>query len=291
MQRVSVAARVGLAGNPSDAYGGAAVAVPVPSLTATVEVDGGDFLRITGPTDGGRLVGTAVARLARYAGRNEGLEVRWSTTIPREVGLAGSSAIVIATLRAVAARWSVVIEPLDLAHMALAVEVDDLGIAAGMMDRAVQAFGAPVLVDGDDARPLQVERLPTLGLAWSLAAAGPSDQVHGPLRARFDAGEPGVVDAMARLAALGRDGAAALEAGDVDALRRAVRATFAERVGLGIVGPEMVAMAEALEAIGGAATSAGSGGAVVAVLPEGLSSAEVDAALGGRADGVLVLTP
>jgi hypothetical protein len=35
--------------------------------------------------------------------------------------------------------------------MALAVEVDDLGIAAGLMDRAVQAFGSPVLVDGADA--------------------------------------------------------------------------------------------------------------------------------------------
>ena len=71
-----------------------------------------------------------------------------STTIPRSVGLAGSSAIVIAALRAA----GVDLEPPEVAELALAIERDDLGIAAGLQDRAVQAFDQPVLVDGERSR-------------------------------------------------------------------------------------------------------------------------------------------
>jgi glucuronokinase len=290
VQRVSVPARAGLAGNPSDAYGGAALAVPVPSLAAAVEIHDAETLHIAGPPDGSRLIRAAVDRLMRHAARDDAFEVRWSTTIPREVGLAGSSALIVATLQAVCVRWSLALEPLELARMALAVEVEDLGIAAGLMDRAVQAFGAPVLVDGGNATPLQPVELPPMVVAWSTAAAAPSHSVHGPLRARFEAGEGDVVAAMTRLAAIGRDAAAALERGDRDGLVRGVRATYTERVRLGIVGPAVATMVEALESIGAAATSTGSGGAVVGVLPQQASDADARAALEHHADGVVVVS-
>lgn len=310
MITVAVPARAGLAGNPSDAYGGAAVAVPVPALAATVEVDDADALRIVNPTseaqwtdvagllhhagryghDGGqRLITAALARLARQAGaHDDAFELRWSTTIPRSVGLAGSSALVVATLQAIAQRWQAELSPLELAHMALAVEQDDLGIPAGLMDRAVQAFGCPVLVDGEDARPLSVAEMPRLVAAWSMSAAQPSQGVHGPLRARFRSGEPAVVEAMERLTDLGRSAARALESSDGDALAACARATFAERQGLGVVAPEVTAMVAALGSIGVTATSAGSGGAVVGVLPAGTGDDEVRAALAGLSDGAVI---
>jgi glucuronokinase len=285
VHRATVSARAGLAGNPSDAYGGAAVAVPIPALAATVEVEDAPALNVDGPAEGRRLISAAVARLARHAGvDDEGFEVRWSTTIPREVGLAGSSALIIATMQALCARWELTIPPLELAHMALAIEVDDLGIAAGLMDRAVQAFGVAVLVDGDDARPLSIVAPPRLVVAWSSAGASPSHRVHGPLRARFDAGDATVVEAMVRLAALGRAAAAALEAGDHEALAGCVRTTFAVRVSLRIVCPEVMAMVDALEATGAAATSAGSGGAVVGLLAPAAPATNARAALAGPSD-------
>ena len=287
--RATVPARAGLAGNPSDAYGGAAVAVPIPALAATVEVEDAPALSIDGPADGRRLISAAVARLARHAEvDDEGFMLQWSTTIPREVGLAGSSALIIATLRALCARWQLTVQPLELAHMALAVEVEDLGIAAGLMDRAVQAFGVPVLVDGEAARPLTVVEPPRIIVAWFLAAASSSHGVHGPLRDRYENDEAAVVTAMARLAELGRTAAAALESRDSLALVTCVRATLAERVGLGIVGAEVRAMADALESVGVAATSAGSGGAVVGVLPPDSSEAGAIAALERSCDGVVV---
>ena len=81
------------------------------------------------------------------------VDVRWTSDIPRSVGLAGSSAIVVATLRALARPGDPAPDPLELAKLALLVE-QDLGIVAGLQDRAVQATGEPVLVDVAGARPI-----------------------------------------------------------------------------------------------------------------------------------------
>lgn len=307
MHRVTVPARAGLAGNPSDAYGGAATAVPVAALSATVEVVDADAVRVVGPDEtwpdvgalvdetaryghegGGRLVTAAIATIGAHTGmRDDAFEVRWSTAIPRSVGLAGSSAVVVATMQALAARWAFAIEPVELARLALAAEVDSLGIAAGLMDRAVQAVGAPVLVDGDDVRALDAEPPPLL-VAWRAAAAGPSQRVHGPLRQRFQAREPEVVAAMDRLATYGRGAARALELGDRAVLAECMRATWRERVGLGIVAEDVVAMVEALGAIGVPATSAGSGGAVVGLVDK-RNADDARQALIGRCDGAVVV--
>ncbi len=90
-----VPARAGLAGNPSDLYGGAVLAVPIPSLRAQVEIVDAPTTQVAGHEDGLRLIEAAVAR-----GPSPGspFALRWITDIPRSVGLAGSSAIVIATL-------------------------------------------------------------------------------------------------------------------------------------------------------------------------------------------------
>jgi glucuronokinase len=311
VHHATVPARAGLAGNPSDGYAGAAVAVPVPALTAGVEIVDASEVRVVGPAGGwadvgalvegtgrygheggGRLVTAAIATMARQVGEwSDTFEVRWATTIPRSVGLAGSSALVIATMQALAARWSVTVDALALARLALAAEVHELGITAGLVDRAVQALGAPALVDRDAVRALDVTDPPRLAVAWKADAGGPSHRVHGPLRQRFDAGDDAVVGPMALLASTGRRAARALEAGDHDALADCVRSTWIYRCSLGIVGADAKAMVDALDVIGVAATSAGSGGAVVAVLPAGVDAEDVRGALGARCDDVVAVGP
>src|SRR5438477_3723375 len=91
MAEGSAAARAALAGNPSDLYGGAVLAVTLPSLTAHVVAEPADEL-VVEPQNA--LVEAAARRLGATA------KLAWSTTIPRSVGLGGSSALVIATLRA-----------------------------------------------------------------------------------------------------------------------------------------------------------------------------------------------
>ena len=142
-------ARAALAGNPSDGYGGAVLAVALAGRRAVASA-------FTCAQPGRGIVCEPEAELvratvARFAAELDpaaaGAAVRWSTDIPRAVGLGGSSAIVIAVLRALGERHAVQLEPAALAALALSIEVDDLGIAAGLQDRVAQAFGGLTFMD------------------------------------------------------------------------------------------------------------------------------------------------
>ncbi len=257
-------ARAALAGNPSDGYGGAVLAVCVQDLTAHAHAhaEPGGAAGVSEPPN--ELVDAAVARFG--AGP---CTVRWETGVPQEVGLAGSSAIITATVRALSALHGRALEPEALAEMALAVEVEDLGIAAGPQDRYAQAHEGLVLMDFGGARP-RVERLdpgllPPLYLAWRAEAGESSHAVHRGLRDR--AGEGRVRAGMARLAHHARAARDALVAGDRDGFAAAVDGSFDEREALLELDPRHVAMVHAARAAGASANYAGSGGAIVGTLP------------------------
>ena len=261
MASSSAFARAALAGNPSDGYGGAVLAVCVPRLAARAEATPADEPLSDPPS---ALVDATIARFARGP-----CAVRWSTTVPREVGLGGSSAIVTATVRALCALHGHALAPDELAEMVLAVEVEDLGIAAGPQDRYAQAHEGLVLMDFAGARPL-VERLdpallPSLYLAWRSDAAEASHAVHGGLRDR--ARDPDVRAGMARLAGHARAARDALLGGDHQAFAAALDASFDERAALLDLDPRHEAMVRAARAAGASANYAGSGGAIVGTLP------------------------
>src|SRR6185437_13584428 len=237
-------ARAALAGNPSDGYGGAVLAVCVPRLVARAQATPAHEPRSDPPS---ALVDATIARFARGP-----CAVRWETTVPREVGLGGSSAIVTATVRALCALHDQALEPDELAEMVLAVEVEDLGIAAGPQDRYAQAHEGLVLMDFAGARP-RVERLdpgllPPLYLAWRASAAEASHAVHGGLRERGD--EPSVRAGMARLAEAARTAAQALREGDHAAFAAALDASFDERAALVDLDPRHAAMVRAARGAG-----------------------------------------
>ena len=263
MTRGSAHARAALAGNPSDGFAGAVLACCVGELRAWARAEPA-ATSASEPTSA--LVDAAIARFARGSCR-----VHWGTDVPREVGLAGSSAIITATVRALCVLHGNVLEPDALAEMVLAVEVDDLGIAAGPQDRYAQAHEGLVLMDFSGARP-RVERLdaallPPLYLAWHADAAETSHAVHGGLRER--ATEPAVRRAMARLAGHAHGARDALVAGDRPAFAAALDASFDERQALLALDPRHVAMVQTARAAGASANYAGSGGAIVGTLGSG----------------------
>src|SRR2546423_1899757 len=121
-------ARAGLVGNPSDGYFGKTLSCILRNFRATVHLwesphfeilpghgDLGKFdtvqaflhdIRLHGYYGGMRLIKATFKRFADYCHLN-GIELRhrnfslkFETDIPRLVGLSGSSAIVVATLRA-----------------------------------------------------------------------------------------------------------------------------------------------------------------------------------------------
>jgi glucuronokinase len=261
MARGRAFARAALAGNPSDGYAGAVLAVCVPRLAARAHATPAGEPR-SDPRSA--LVDATIARFAHGP-----CAVRWETTVPREVGLGGSSAIVTATVRALCVLHGRALEPDELAEMVLAVEVEDLGIAAGPQDRYAQAHEGLVLMDFAAARPrvehLDPGLLPPLYLAWRSGAAEASHAVHGGLRERGD--EPRVRPAMARLAGQARAAAQALHEADHAAFAAALDASFDERAALLDLDSRHAAMVSAARATGASANYAGSGGAIVGTLP------------------------
>lgn len=287
----TVPARAALAGNPSDGYGGAVLAVCIEGLAATVTITPAPRDHVEPPACAA-LVQATVARF-RAAVATPPVSITVTSTIPREVGLAGSSAIVIATLRALGALCTPIPED-DVAATALAVEVTDLRIAAGPQDRIVQARGGLVAMDFANggmgtAASIDPQGLPPLLLAWLPAAAEPSGTYHADLRARFDRGDPTVRRAMATLRTHGLGAADAARRGDHQALAAAMNGSYDARASLGPLNPRHVALVDAARAAGLSANYAGSGGAIIATggPPEALTEA-IAPLVGGTA---MELTP
>jgi glucuronokinase len=276
-------ARAALAGNPSDGYGGAVLALTLPARRATARASHAHAAIVDPPSE---LVEATVARFAsQYApAARDATAVSWETTIPRAVGLGGSSAIVVAVLRALVALWSVPLQPLAMAELALRIEVDDLGIAAGLQDRIAQTHEGLTFMDFGcsgpaSVRPLDPARLPPLLVAWRAGSGGHSGEVHAPLRDRHADGEPVVLDAMRALAGAAHDAARAISDGDHAALCASVDASFDARQSMLTLDRRHVAMIECARAAGAAANYAGSGGAIVAVCTDAAHRARVRGAL------------
>ncbi len=264
--------RAGLLGNPSDGYGGRVIAVTLPQFSAAVEITGAsqwDF-------DENVLLEATVralrTRWPKLVARPAAM--RFETSIPRQVGLSGSSAIVIAALRALALRSAAVWDNVDLARTALEVETEVLGWSAGPQDRVVQAMEG--LLDMDFAQSWQASRyhridlglLPQLFVAWDRSAGEPSDVAHSDVRERWEAGDPEVLKAMKDFAQLATDGRKALDAGSAGELwPQLMRQSFAIRSRVWAISARDLQLVEAGESVGAGVSFAGSGGAVVGVIP------------------------
>jgi glucuronokinase len=299
----SVPARAALAGNPSDGHGGAVVATVVPSLAATVSVSPSSHFCFDGFSDQFEAAGNVSNWLDRgqFGGpqpllaaaltvlhRRFDADLRThtfqlSTTIPRSLGLAGSSAIVIAALRAMIAThqdhaWAqeLVGRPELIASLALEAERDILGIAAGLQDRVVQTLGGTVAmefggeymhtVDGlhvGSYRPLGP--LPAgFFVAYRDGTASDSGLVH---RAADVSGD-GFRHAMMRSADAARAAAEAIECADVGALGAAMDATFDERAIVFPLDPAHVEMVDVARSNGASANYTGSGGSIIVLAPD-----------------------
>lgn len=134
----------------------------------------------------------------------QGFSVLFETNIPRQVGLAGSSAIISAFWKTLLKFYHVSESQIPLplqASLVLSVEQDELGISAGLQDRVIQAYGGLVFMDfgrqhveqygcGKYER-VSMDNLPPLWLAY---VANPKDsgKMHSSVRQRFSNGEPAV---------------------------------------------------------------------------------------------------
>jgi galactokinase/mevalonate kinase-like predicted kinase len=279
----SAFARVALAGNPSDGYGGRTLAVVIRDFAAHASAQPAEADEIEVPGEGGEpLMRATLERVRGHVGTDAPVALSCQTNVPRELGLGGSSAIVIACTRALCDLHEIQLGTDELARLALAVESEDLGIAAGLQDRMVQARETLVAMDfgGHPVyEELDPELLPPLFVAWHPDAAAPSGVAHGRLRERHEQGDPEVTATLERLAGHAASAREALLRGDHEAFAVCVNASFDERLRIMRVDDLTAAMVTAGREAGASANSAGSGGAIVGTLPDDESWPRLRAAL------------
>ncbi len=214
------------------------------------------------------LVSAAIERFGREVTPVD-VGVTIQTSIPRSVGLAGSSAIVVAVIQALAKHTSANLEPMQVAQLAYDVERVDLGIAGGWQDQLIQSHGYSALIECAEPRnvhpiAMSTDRPIPLYLAWSYSAAQASGDAHAKLQSTHTPESP----QMRELAELGRQAAASFASGDVHSLKQAINSTFDIRRTVMDIAPAQVEMVETARNLGASANFAGSGGAILGVLPK-----------------------
>lgn len=314
-------ARAGLLGNPSDGYNGKTISFIVRNYWAevvlyeweTVDIvlaqdDRASFRSIQdlandvvlhGYYGGIRLIKATIKRFVEYCNAHgiklheRNFSVRYETNIPRQVGLAGSSSLIVATLRCLMEFYDVMI-PIEVQpSLVLSVETEELGIAAGLQDRVIQCYEGMVYMDFDKAKASQndgftsydYERLdtgwlPPFYVAYHTDMSEPTETFHNDIRGRYLRGEQLVVDALNRCAELAGQGREALLGRDVDRLSQLIDANFDTRKTIYQLPAWQVAMVETARSCGASAKFAGSGGAIVGIYQDEAMYQELVKALG-----------
>lgn len=299
--RTKAFARAGLVGNPSDGYNGKTISFILRNFAAEVilyespeieiqpnqrDISRFDSLaslasdvRAHGYYGGVRLLKATLKRFYEHCQRYNlqlaprNFTVRYHSTIPSQVGLAGSSAIICACLRALCRFYSVEIPKLLQPNLILAVETDELGIPAGLQDRVIQVYEGVVFMDFDREflvghghgiyKELDSALLPPLYVAYQADLAEGTEVLHSDLRDRFNRGEPAVVEAMKYWADLAVQVDDCLRRRDLKPIPDLLNRNFDKRREICRISPANLAMVEAARSVGASAKFTGSGGAIV----------------------------
>lgn len=304
-------ARLGLMGNPSDGFGGRTITVQISDFGATASLEQSPVLEIVphpqhdpfqfesiqalhhtaeqdGYYGGTRLIYATCKCFYDFCNRydlqlpDKNFTLEYDTDIPRQVGLGGSSAIVVATLRALMEFYDVTNHDIPLPiqpNLARSVETDELEIKAGLQDRVAQIYGGLVYMDFDAEymaehehgmyQRLPLDLLPPLYLAWVPHSTTTSGKAHNRVHYRFEEGDMEVVDAMKQFADYAREAVEALEARDVARFATLMDANFDLRrriYGDDVLGAHNLEMVQIARDHGMPAKFTGSGGAITGVI-------------------------
>ena len=144
--------RVGLLGNPSDIYGGKCISFTF-DKSARVEISDSDYFLIKGYGVEERDLGykgthsLVKATINKLELSDRRFALSYDSEIPVGSGLAGSSAIVIASMRAFNDFFNLGLDRYKIAELALRVETEELGISAGFQDRYSISFEGVSFMD------------------------------------------------------------------------------------------------------------------------------------------------
>jgi glucuronokinase len=320
-------ARAGFLGNPSDGYFGKTISFAMSNFRARVllypsgrleikpskadlpvfeNLD--DLYRITrwrGYYGGIRIIQALIVRFVDYC-RAQGIELEnrnftleYESNIPQRLGLGGSSAIITASLRALAQYYGVEIPLPVFANLVLETETHELNVPAGLQDRVIQAYQG--LVYMDFSRDLMESRgfgeyermdpalLPNVYVACRTSLSEGTEVFHGNLRERWHRRDPEVVEAMTLWASYAEQGRECLLQRDYDRLHELVNANFDLRARIYQIDKGNLELVHTARQAGATSNFAGSGGAIVGTYEDDTMFARLTGAM--KSIGVEVVRP
>ena len=293
--------RAAVIGNPSDGYFGKTIAFVFSNFVANVQLYQTPELEIkpqradvteyanmqalvedinfAGYYGGMRLLKGMVKVFYEYCTENKiplaskNFTLRYNSNIPLRLGLAGSSAILTACLKALCLFYEVYIEPAVFANLVLSVENNELGISAGLQDRVAQAYEKPVFMDFNKRtmekqgfgkyEVLNTTKLPNFYIAFRKNLSEGTEVIHNNLKARFNIGEKKVLQAMKRWAEITEEFKTALGKYDCQKMHELINENFDLRRELIPIGKGNIEMVELARSLGASAKFTGSGGAII----------------------------
>ena len=319
--------RAAVIGNPSDGYYGKTIAFVFSNFIAKVQLYQTPELEIrperldvthfnsiaelvedvnfAGYYGGMRLIKGMIKVFYEYCIKNNikienrNFTIRYSSNIPLRLGLAGSSAIITACLKALTLYYNVKIPEPIFANLVLSVERDELGIAAGLQDRVAQAFESPVFMNFDRTimeqqgfglyERISTENFPMFYIAYRRNLSEGTEVIHNNLKARFEIGDPEVINAMQRWAQITEDFKIALNEGNNKRMNELVNENFDLRRKTIRISKGNIEMVELARSVGASAKFTGSGGAIIGICEDDLMFNKLKNKL--NANGIEVIKP
>jgi glucuronokinase len=294
-------ARAGLLGNPSDGYFGKTISIIIKNFAAhislyespelKIEMQAQDVNEFTNVHDlierinlhgyygGDRLIKAAIKKFVQYCQsrkirlENKNFSIRYHSTIPRQVGLAGSSAIITATMRALMEFYSVKIPKEELPSVILQAEIEELGINAGLQDRVIQVYEGCVFMDFEKSylekhrygkyKKLNPGNLKNLYIAYKVELGKVSGVVLNDIRSRYERGDEEVVKNLAAIADLAEQGRVMIENNQMGGMNALINQNFDLRRTVMNISDSNVQLVETARSCGASAKFAGSGGSII----------------------------
>lgn len=294
-------ARAGLLGNPSDGYFGKTISITVKNFGSHVTLyqspelkiepqiqDINEFasihalierVKVHGYYGGDRLIKATIKTFADYCRQNnikiesKNFTIRYHSTIPRQVGLAGSSAIVTAAMRALTKFFGVDIPREIFPSVVLRAETEELGINAGLQDRVIQVYEGCVYMDFDrkliESRQyghyeeITPKTLDNLYIAYKVELGKVSGAVLNDIRSRYDRGDTEVIETLEEIASLAETGKKALIEGDIDTMNKLINRNFDLRRKIMNISDSNLELVSTARACGASAKFTGSGGSII----------------------------
>ncbi|WP_221390376.1 mevalonate kinase [Dyadobacter sp. NIV53] len=296
-------ARAGLLGNPSDGFYGKTISISVRNFGASISLYESpelhidpqtqdestfrsifhlrDSVSMLGYNGGIPLIKAGIKKFGDYCEENNiklpnrNFTVRYRSSIPRQVGMSGSSAIVVALFRALMQFYKVEIPIEYLPQLVMVTETEELGITAGLQDRVIQCYEGCVYMDFDQKliqdqgygkyEKINPALLPKLYVAYNTNLSKVSGKVHSDVRTRYDRGEKDIIDTLAAIAQKAEDGQKALLEGRPEDLHQLMNENFDLRCKIYNVPESNKKLINAARACGASAKFAGSGGTIIGI--------------------------